>query len=85
MKICLPQCRQLYVSCTAAVPLYIAALSLYCHSAARPIRARARTLSIYKYILQHCDRHNFMLLTSLNYKYFQVWKIVSTFALSNLS
>ena len=32
---------------SATVPLYIAALSLYCHSAARPIRARARTLFIY--------------------------------------
>lgn len=51
----------------------------------RQAYTRARTLSIYKYILRHCDRHNFMLLTSLNYKYFQVWKIVSTFALSNLS
>lgn len=32
----------------------------------------AQTLSIYKYILRHCDRHNFTLLTSLNHKYFQV-------------
>ena len=32
---------------SATVPLYIAALSLYCHSAARPIRARMREHYLY--------------------------------------
>lgn len=52
MKICLSQCRQLYMPCAAAVPLYIAALKLHCHSAARPIRARTNIIYIlYKEII----------------------------------
>ena len=37
----------IYVVCSHSAAIYNITLSLYCHSAARPIRARTRTLFIY--------------------------------------